>query len=76
MTSTPKTSGTNKRRTRSPAKAFVVRERSEYQIPIPEITNSSGMPHVAAKASAAVTRSLVESFFTYHAKEVSKIRAE
>jgi hypothetical protein len=52
ITKTPNTNGTSNRWTRSQEKAFIVRERSEYQIPMPEMTNSSGIPHIAAKAIA------------------------
>jgi len=53
--SRPTTSGTSSRRSRSRANAPAPRDRSEYQIPIPEITNSSGMPQVAPKAMNTVT---------------------
>jgi hypothetical protein len=62
--SRPTRNGTNSRVSRSRMKPVAVRERSEYQAPRPDTTNSSGIPHSPANSTNSVSARLGGWSFT------------
>jgi hypothetical protein len=63
-TSRPTRNGTSNRASRSRTKPVAVRDRSEYQAPRPDTTNSRGIPHSPANSTNSVNGRLGGWSFT------------